>query len=265
MPFRVSSVRFKFEGAGKFQPPAGGETDLFRGALGAELRSSSEIYGRWFDPRWPDGPSGLRDAPRPFVLSWAGAEDSKSDVFALELTLFETVPLLEVIEPAMKAAIERRTGASRIWIEHKTSVLDLPFEKPQPGECDRLRLHFLTPIELKSSGKVLCEPDFPVLIERLAERVWALGRLYQHWRPDFDVRPWLETAKGVRRTDWEWHRSDWHRRSARSGAVHSVGGYTGWADYEGSLGAIVPLLEIGRWTGVGRQTVWGKGRIEISR
>ena len=44
------------------------------------------------------------------------------------------------------------------------------------------------------------------------------------------------------------------------GSVHPLGGLVGVAEYEGEFGEFVPFLEAAQWTGVGRQTVWGKGR-----
>ena len=49
--------------------------------------------------------------------------------------------------------------------------------------------------------------------------------------------------------------------SRATGQRHALGGFTGFAEYAGELAEFVPYLEIGRWTGVGRQTVWGKGEI----
>jgi hypothetical protein len=37
----------------------------------------------------------------------------------------------------------------------------------------------------------------------------------------------------------------------------------GEAQYEGDLAEFVPFLEAAQFTGVGRQTVWGKGQIEV--
>jgi hypothetical protein len=51
------------------------------------------------------------------------------------------------------------------------------------------------------------------------------------------------------------------RTSRATGETHSLGGFTGVAEYQGDLGEFLPYLEIARWTGVGRQTVWGKGEI----
>jgi hypothetical protein len=42
----------------------------------------------------------------------------------------------------------------------------------------------------------------------------------------------------------------------------SLGGFVGDAEYEGELGEFMAYLLAGKWTGVGRQTVWGKGELE---
>jgi hypothetical protein len=55
---------------------------------------------------------------------------------------------------------------------------------------------------------------------------------------------------------------DIERRSSRTGQVHPIGGFVGEAEYEGDLAEFVPYLHAARWTGVGRQTVWGKGEID---
>jgi CRISPR/Cas system endoribonuclease Cas6 (RAMP superfamily) len=65
------------------------------------------------------------------------------------------------------------------------------------------------------------------------------------------------------------HRCELHweqvsRRSGRTGQVHSIGGFTGEAVYEGALAEFVPWLRAARWVGVGRQTVWGKGDVRVA-
>jgi hypothetical protein len=56
---------------------------------------------------------------------------------------------------------------------------------------------------------------------------------------------------------------DVQRRSSKTGQVHSIGGFVGEAEYEGDLAEFVPFLKAAQWTGVGRQTVWGKGEIAV--
>jgi hypothetical protein len=116
---------------------------------------------------------------------------------------------------------------------------------------------------LKSGDRILSKPEFLPLIKSASERIWTLGRLNQTWPAESPFRSWLEEAREVRLENWSWHRSETLRRSAQSGTQHSIGGFTGWAEYTGPLSRFVPLLEIARWTGVGRQTVWGKGEIHI--
>jgi CRISPR/Cas system endoribonuclease Cas6 (RAMP superfamily) len=53
------------------------------------------------------------------------------------------------------------------------------------------------------------------------------------------------------------------RRSSRTGQTHSIGGFVGEAEYEGDLAEFVPYLKAAKWVGVGRQTVWGKGEIDV--
>jgi hypothetical protein len=53
------------------------------------------------------------------------------------------------------------------------------------------------------------------------------------------------------------------RRSSRTGQVHSLGGVVGEAEYQGELGEFLPYLEAGKWTGVGRHTVWGQGEVAV--
>ena len=42
-----------------------------------------------------------------------------------------------------------------------------------------------------------------------------------------------------------------------------MGGFNGFAEYEGQLAEFLPWLRAARWVGVGRQTVWGKGDMRV--
>jgi hypothetical protein len=53
------------------------------------------------------------------------------------------------------------------------------------------------------------------------------------------------------------------RRSSRTGQSHLIGGFLGTAEYEGDLAEFLPFVQAAKWTGVGRQPVWGKGEIEV--
>lgn len=275
MEFQVLPVRIRFEALEEFRLPPGKETNIFRGALGLALRevccgdacpgardctkAAKCAYAMLFEPRWDEGPSGYRDAPRPFVLRC-------TESLAVRLNLFDVRAPLEKLQAAFRAIANAGIGPGRVKASLRTfepqPVLRLSLcGKPAIG---RLTMRFLTPTELKSAGAVRPEPEFALLIERLAERVWALGSLYQQ-RPPWDYRELLEEARQVQLVDWEWRYEQGQRRSSRTGQTHPLGGFIGTATYEGPIGNFLPLLEIGRWTGVGRQTVWGKGEIQVEQ
>ena len=272
MDFQVVSTRLTFRAEDEISLPEGEETNVFRGALGLALRkrAGESVYARFFEPRWSGGPSGYRDAPRPFVLRWGGPSERRlapSTAFFFDLNLFEAgAPPLKELEAAFREMAAAGLGRGR----GKAA-----FESLAPPETRRLILcgeegkgqvnvEFVTPTELKRGGEVLGEPDFASLVQRLAERVWALGRLYQNWTGDWDYRGLLDRSREVRLVEWDWRYQHRERRSSRTGQRHPLGGFSGRAVYEGPVGVFLPLLEIGRWTGVGRQTVWGKGEIRVS-
>ena len=72
-----------------------------------------------------------------------------------------------------------------------------------------------------------------------------------------------ERAAAVRMTRCDLTHARAERLSSRTGQRHPLGGFVGEAEYEGELGEFVSYLKLGKWVGVGRQTVWGKGEIEV--
>jgi len=186
-------------------------------------------------------------------------------VFSAGLNLFvvRAAPLVELGEAFRVLAADgvgpRRAKAELKALEPQT-VLRLPLRGPEA--MGRVTIRFITPTELKRAGEISDEPEFAALLTRLVERVWTLGRLYQEW-PSWDYRDLLERSRMIRLADWQWSYENARRRSSRTGQHHSLGGFTGTATYEGPIGIFLPLLEIARWTGVGRQTVWGKGEVRV--
>ena len=125
-------------------------------------------------------------------------------------------------------------------------------------------LEQVTPTELKSGQQIAATPDFAILAARARDRISTLRALYGDGPLEIDFRAFGERARAVRMTRCEIRNLDIRRRSSRTGQVHPIGGFIGEAEYEGDLAEFVPYLKAAKWTGVGRQTVWGKGEIEIA-
>ena len=132
---------------------------------------------------------------------------------------------------------------------------------------ERVKVRFVTAAEIKGGAFSVESPDFGPLLARIRDRVSNLAWLYGGERRAVGDRALeyraLSLAAGrvfTVRSDLREVREQ--RTSQRSGQTHWLGGLMGDVEYGGELAAFVPWLEAARWTGVGRQTVWGKGEME---
>jgi hypothetical protein len=286
--FEFFRFRFRFRAIdGLFFPP-GKSTNVLRGAFGTLLRDAATPaeYARLFRPGTALGksPSGLADWPRPFVfrashldgLSIAPDEDFFVDVHIFDLhgpailrfrTAFDQLAIQGLGPGRGRAEL---VGVDQLDLEDQATpagegpgrptVISLA---PQPDPVDRVRLRFLTPTELKAGGRVTERPEFPVLFGRLRDRIGTLRSLYGAGPLAVDYRGLAERAGDVRMVDCQLVWTHLERKSARTGQVHPLGGFTGEAEYEGELAEFLPWLRAARWVGVGRQTVWGKGDLRV--
>jgi CRISPR-associated endoribonuclease Cas6 len=224
--------------------------NFLRGGFGKALREiDRQVYDQWFEPQLANGPSGLRDAPRPFVFRSREANVPAGGRFEFGFHLFDTRnPRLELLSRVFGSLAQVDSVEGR-------ELLRLPLESTAPA--DRVRVCFLTPTELKGADR----PDFAALFARIRDRVATLRALYGSGPLDIDFKAMGERAALVKMIRCELAHVDAERTSRRTGQTHSLGGFTGAAEYAGALGEFLPYLEIARWTGVGRQTVWGKGEI----
>ena len=164
-----------------------------------------------------------------------------------------------------------RDWRSRVWgrVEDgalfegmSASVLELSLARPSTV-VDRLTLDFVTPTELKVAERLLAEPLFEPLIARLRDRISNLGEQYGRGPLALDFLALAARARGVRISESDIRHVEAERRSSRTGQTHPLSGFVGRASYEGDLAEFVPYLQIGEYTGVGRQTVWGKGELKL--
>jgi len=132
-----------------------------------------------------------------------------------------------------------------------------------PVRVGRVRVRFVTPTELKAGHQVADRPEFGILFGRLRDRISTLRALYGSGPLEIDFRAMGHHAAAVRTTRCELQRTEVDRLSSRTGQRHPLGGFVGEADYEGELGEFLAYLRLGKWIGVGRQTVWGKGEMEV--
>lgn len=209
-----------------------------RGMWGKSLYGGP-LYERLFaPPRRDAGPSGLKDPPRPYVLRTRELEGRRFEAG-------EEIPF-------------RVHVFDRGWEQGEKVVLDLS------GTAEgvrRVKVEFLTPTELKGAEGV----EFGGLFARLRDRISTLRALYGEGPLEIDFRGMEERARRVRTIGSQVRWMERERVSRATGQRHGIGGFAGWAIYEGEMDEFLPYLEAGAWTGVGRQTVWGKGELRVAR
>ena len=286
--FEFCRFRFHFRATDAVHFPAGKSANVVRGSFGMLLRDtvSAPEYARLFEPgaRLGRVPSGLGDWPRPFLFRAAhldGLTVKPGSEFYFDLHVFD---LRERVLSSFQSVFARVAGEGlgpgrgRAELERVES-LGLGEEAAMTGDAAivpsridltpdvhpvrQARLQFRTPTELKAAGSVTSRPEFGVLFSRLRDRLSTLRALYGAGPLDIDFRAMGERADTVllRHCELRWERVE--RKSGRTGQVHPIGGFTGFAEYEGELAEFLPWLRAARWVGVGRQTVWGKGDVRV--
>jgi hypothetical protein len=251
-------------------------------------------YARVFEPQAArgEGPSGLADWPRPFVFRAAhldGRTIPQGEAFHFDVHIFDVHdPALPYFVLAFAQLAREGLGPGRGRAE-LTSVdqLDLNearvaqvFDGEQflmrelaapnvvdlsetPERVGRVRVRFVTPTELKAGHQVADRPEFGILAGRLRDRISTLRALYGAGPLEIDFYAMGERAAQVRMSRCDLRRAEVDRLSSRTGQRHPLGGFVGEAEYEGELGEFLAYLRLGKWVGVGRQTVWGKGELGI--
>lgn len=260
------------------------------GARTCEIRSSCP-YAKIFEPiSGGVGPSGLADSPRPFVFRARhldGRTIQPNESFYFDLNLFsleaETLAYFILTFAALareglgpnrgkaelqcvRSLISEQLiySSSKQMISSAVDPITLSLEPTTPAP-QQIRIDFLTPTELKYGQKIAERPEFPILFARIRDRISTLRSLYGDGPIEMDYQASQSRATQIKMTTCQMQREESGRRSTRTGQVHSIGGFIGSAEYEGDLAEFLPWLEAARYTGVGRQSVWGKGEIELTR
>jgi len=265
-----------------------------RGANSCEIRQTCP-YARLFEPAASGpGPSGLADPPRPFVFRARhldGRTIQPGQPFHFDLNVFSLEPETLAYFILTFAALAREglgpnrgraelqtvrrlpsgTDASETAIfSLATQMISAPVApvtvnlNPSTLHVTKLRVDFLAPTELKHEQKIVERPEFAILFSRIRDRISTLRSLYVEGPIEMDYQASGARAARVRLTHCQLQKQETARRSTRTGQSHSIGGFIGTAEYQGDLSEFLPWLEAAKYTGVGRQSVWGKGEVSVS-
>jgi hypothetical protein len=208
------------------------------------------------------GPSGFADPPRPFVLrAWHldASEFQAGEGFWFDVYQFEPGDAFVLACEQLRELGAARGGIALDRVEDSHDEIDLC---EAVARCQVLRIEFVSPTELKDHSKLVIKPEFAIVARRLITRITNLRTTYQHKPAAVDFSALFEAADQIRMIGHQTECIYTERFSTRTNQTHPLGGFIGWAEYEGTgLETFIPYLRAGTYTGVGRQTVWGKGAI----
>ncbi len=263
MDFVVHPARFVFEAQDPIHFPQGKAANVLRGALGHALEEQI------FRPRQSEGPSGLADPPRPFVFRvrhLEGRTFHSGDRFPIEMNLFDgeaVAPVGAALAAIAAQGLGPGRGRARLT-KTETGAVTIALHS-SGSSVNKASVLFLTPTEIKAhNGQLTTKPGFDVLLARVRDRISTLRALYGDGPLDIDFRAFAERAAEIQMTSSRLQHNRVDRTSTRTGQRHPLGGFTGEVTYEGDLAEFIPYLRAASYTGVGRQTVWGKGEIAVA-
>jgi hypothetical protein len=158
--------------------------------------------------------------------------------------------------------------ASQVYDGHSQTLSAYTIGAESEGDLEdyqasQLTLKLLTPLRLKLNGKLLTQLSFPLLFERLIQRLTLLISFYGSNGSLSDLASLYPKAKQIQVISDNTHWYDWKRYSQRQKAEMNLGGLKGEITFAGDLSPFMPWLKFGEQVNVGQGTSFGLGKYKI--
>lgn len=152
------------------------------------------------------------------------------------------------------------------WIEdvhiNKLSDLVLPYKK----KVQKVKIQFHTPTRLQIDGIYQQQVSFEAMMENLLRRINSLLYYHQNELLDRDLyHEILERSKEVEEIIQSYNKVKYRRFSTRQHQEMFLHGIEGWSIVKGpEIHSLLPLLYLGQFCHIGKQTTFGFGEYSIS-
>lgn len=133
----------------------------------------------------------------------------------------------------------------------------------KPGSDIMLKVSLLTPLRLKYENKLADRLPFHVFVRSLLRRASSLMEYYGNRTLEVDYTALVERAKEIKTVESDIHWMDWRRYSFRQKEDMMMGGMIGSVIYKGDIGEYLPLIEFCEHVNIGKQTVFGLGKMKF--
>ena len=131
-------------------------------------------------------------------------------------------------------------------------------------EICSLQVFLQTPLRLKQHNRLKLDLPFHVLIRACLRRISALEEAYGGGEPDLDYRGLVRRAEQIDTTVSNICWQELFRWSNRQRKKVSLSGLGGSITFQGEgVAEFIPLLRYGEQVNIGKQTVFGLGKISV--
>ena len=129
-------------------------------------------------------------------------------------------------------------------------------------QAERVTINLQTPLRIKENGDLVRSVEFNHIARSLLRRASAIMKVHHDANLDINFSDLAAKSHEVKRIKdfTKWH--DLTRYSQRQGTKMKLGGVIGEVSYQGEISEYLPLLEFGRWVGLGKSTVFGLGQMD---
>jgi len=255
------------------------------------------IYSYIFESPVPESlkkKSGFPTAPHPFVIeppSIGKRTIKQNEEFEFGLILIgkaiEYVPyFIYTFEEMSQKGIGVKRGKfqilkvysysglrKRVIYSGKTKILkemhknmDWDYFKKRAKNLQKareLKIEFLTPVRIKKRRKLEKKIDFEIIIKNLLRRIWMLSTVYGDEKLPFEYTEVIESAKKIKAQESKLSWFDWERYSRRQDERMRLGGLVGYKIFKGDFKDFLPLLLLGEFIHIGKNTSFGLGKYRI--
>lgn len=135
-------------------------------------------------------------------------------------------------------------------------------EKPEE-QTTSCRIVLVSPLRVKFANKLYRELPFHILVRTGLRRIASLEDAYNGGEPSLDYIGLTRRAEEVQTAESNLRWQELFRYSNRQKAKVSLGGMTGIVRYTGNLSEFIPILKYCEKVNIGKQTVFGLGKIAL--
>jgi len=149
---------------------------------------------------------------------------------------------------------------------YKVWELNELFSIHQESSSEVIEIKFVTPTRILQKNKLVSQLSYELFIRNLLRRISLLGKI--HCESDWGL-PYGEIIEQATRcvrlvkNQLTWHSME--RYSNRQGRKMNIGGFVGTVSYEGEISSFLPLIFLGQFTHVGKNTTFGLGKYIVER